>query len=60
MRNFRVTYFAKFTGRLKYCGIFPTLTLANDHVTYLQRKLKNGEKILFNITELSGRCRSAQ
>lgn len=49
MKRYIITYFARFTGRLKYCAEFPTLELANAHVTYLQNKLKNGRKILFNI-----------
>lgn len=51
MKTYIITYFARFTGRLKYCGEFNSLEAANDHVTYLQNKLKNGRKILFNIFE---------
>lgn len=48
--NFEVYYTTRWLKDTRFCGIFPTLTLAQDYVSYLQNKLPNGKKITFKIT----------
>lgn len=49
MKNYEVYYTARWTKIVKFCGNFPTLELASEHVDYLGSKLPNGRKIAFRI-----------
>lgn len=47
---FKVFYVTKWLKEKKFCGGFHTLCQAIDYVDFLQKKLPNGQKIVFKIT----------
>lgn len=47
--NYSVYYRTKWLKERKFCGGFNTLRQAIDHVDFLQKKLPNGNKIVFKI-----------
>lgn len=50
--NYLVYYLSRWLKEVQYCGEFPTMELANEHVTYLQNNFANGKKLTFKITKV--------
>lgn len=50
---FRVFYTTRFLKETRYCGDFNTLSLASEHVHFMQNNLSNGMKLVFKIVSNS-------
>lgn len=49
--NYKVFYVTRWLKDIRFCGGFETFLLAHSYVDYLQKKLPNGNKLIFKIEE---------
>jgi hypothetical protein len=47
--NYKVFYYTFWFKEIRFCGEFNTLYQAVDHISWLQKKLPNGNKIAFKV-----------